>query len=413
MELNDYEEFIVKNGFVKENKKSYYSAWVKKFFKSEISEKLLEGDRINQFLNYLQLENKYQEWQIEQAREAVELYLNIFKNKRYNTEILKEFPDGERIMRTFTEIIRLKHYSYRTEETYRQWVFRYLEYCIQMNLDYKSSSSVKHFLTNLAVKRKVAASTQNQAFNAILFLFKYILQISLKDIKGTVRAKGKRNLPVVLSVEEVRVLFESLSGTRRLILELIYGCGLRISELVRLRVQDLDFANGILRIVDAKGGKDRAVSIPKRLEKKLHYHLKKVKEVHEEDLSIGCGEVYLPFSVGNKNPKAAREWKWQYVFPSKKISVDPRSGKRRRHHILDKSIQDTMKKAVSDVGIVKKATVHTLRHSFATHLLMSGVNIREIQELLGHKNVETTMIYTHVMKDLCNMPESPLDSLYE
>jgi site-specific recombinase XerD len=234
MELYDYEDFIVTNGFVDEGRKGYYSFWVKKILKAGISKKLPERERINQFIKYLQFEKKYPQCQVKQAGEAVELYLNLFLNRKFRTEKLKDLPDAERIMQTFIEMIRLKHYSYRTEETYRHWILRYLEYCIQMNFDYRNSSSVKHFLTSLAVKKQVAASTQNQAFNAILFMFKYILRIPLEDIKGTVRAKGKKRLPVVLSEDEVRALFATLSGTRKLILELIYGCGLRISELIRL-----------------------------------------------------------------------------------------------------------------------------------------------------------------------------------
>ena len=176
-------------------------------------------------------------------------------------------------------------------------------------------------------------------------------------------------------------------------------------------MQDIDFENGMLRVIDGKGGKDRAVSLPWKLIPDLKTHLEQVKALHTADLNIDCGEVYLPPSVEKKHPYAGKEWKWQYVFPSKNISVDPRSGKRRRHHILDKTIQDTMKKAIKNAGIDKNATVHTLRHSYATHLLMSGVNIREIQELLGHKNVETTMIYTHVVRDLMTVPKSPLDML--
>ena len=412
MELFEYKEYIVKNGFVNTAKSEYYKNWVKNYLQMKISEKISENDRIRQYREILERDETREKWQVDQAIHAVELYLNIFlKSGNSPMGLMESFPDAKWLFMKFKEIIRLKHYSYRTEQTYSDWIRRYLEYCVANKYDYSESSTVKQFLSWLAVKHEVAASTQNQAFNALLFLFRYVLEKKLDDIKGTVRAKVKRNLPVVLSVDEVKRLFDQVEGTRKLLLEFIYGCGLRISELIRLRVQDLDFENGMVRIIDGKGGKDRAVALPLKLSEPLQEHLKKVKELHESDLSIECGEVYLPPSIAKKNPAAGKEWKWQYVFPSRNISVDPRSGKRRRHHILEKSIQNTMKKGIENAGIAKRATVHTLRHSFATHLLMNGVNIREIQELLGHKNVETTMIYTHVMKDLSTVPASPLDML--
>jgi len=278
-------------------------------------------------------------------------------------------------------------------------------------MESEESSSVKLFLTYLAVEEKVAGGTQNQAFNSILFLFRNVFKKKLEDIKDTVRAKNKVNLPVVLSIDEVKLLFEQVAGTRRMILELIYGAGMRASELTRLRVMNVDFGNCHIAIKDGKGGKDRIVSLPKKVEEPLRIHLAKVKEIHNQDLSDGFGEVYLPPALARKYPSAGREWKWQYVFPSAKLAVDPRNGKIRRHHILDKTVQRTMKAAVQLAGISKKATVHTLRHSFATHLLMNGVNIREIQDLLGHKNIETTMIYTHITREMSETPRSPLDML--
>ena len=412
MELSDYQEYIVKNGFVNDAKSEYYKNWVKNYLRLKISEKISENDRIRQYREILERDETREKWQVDQAIHAVELYLNLFlKSGDSRLALMESFPDAKWLFSKFKEIIRLKHYSYRTEQTYSDWIKRYLEYSVANKYDYREGATVKQFLSWLAVKHEVAASTQNQAFNSLLFLFRYVLEKDLNDIKGTVRAKVRRNLPVVLSVDEVKRLFSRLEGTRKLLLEFIYGCGLRISELVRLRVQDIDFENGMVRIIDGKGGKDRAVALPLKLVEPLREHLKKVKELHEADLAIDCGEVYLPPSIAKKNPAAGKEWKWQYVFPSRNISVDPRSGKRRRHHILEKSIQDTMKKGIEKAGIAKRATVHTLRHSFATHLLMNGVNIREIQELLGHKNVETTMIYTHVVRDLSTVPKSPLDSL--
>lgn len=410
MKLVEYKEYLEMNNFADSKRSGYFVNWVKFFFRLELSDSLSNHDKVRQFVESLVVDESLDDWQRDQGRKAVEIYLNMFLK---NIEERKMDHDlrFSQILEGMKTSLRLKHYAYRTEQTYMDWVKRYLHYCIDRKMDSEMSSSVKLFLTYLAVEQKVAGGTQNQAFNSILFLFKNVFNKKLDDIKDTVRAKNKINLPVVLSVDEVKLLFEQLDGTRRMILELIYGAGMRVSELTRLRVLNVDFGNRHIAIKDGKGGKDRIVSLPKKVEEPLRIHLSKVKEMHNHDLLGSFGEVYLPPALARKYPNAGREWKWQYVFPSGKLAVDPRSGKTRRHHILDKTVQRTMKKAVTAAGIPKKATVHTLRHSFATHLLMSGVNIREIQELLGHKNLETTMIYTHIMREMSEMPRSPLDML--
>jgi integron integrase len=239
-----------------------------------------------------------------------------------------------------------------------------------------------------------------------------VLKTELGDLSKTVRAKRGQKLPVVLSPEEVQALFKHVKGLDLLILQLLYGSGLRLLELARLRVKDVDFGQNLIFVRGSKGDKDRTTILPQTVKNILKKHLDEVKKLHDKDLAGGYGEVYLPDALERKYSNAAKEWGWQYVFPSPKLSVDPRSGKIRRHHITDKTIQNAVKEAVQKAGIVKHASVHTLRHSFATHLLMNGVNIREIQNLLGHKHVETTMIYTHVIRDVVSVPKSPLDSLY-
>lgn len=247
----------------------------------------------------------------------------------------------------------------------------------------------------------------------MLFLFRVILNIELTDLDKTVRAKRGVKLPVVLSIEEVQKLFKHIKNTEALMVQLLYGSGLRLMELARLRVKDIDFGSNLIFVRDGKGDKDRSTILPEAVKLPLQSHLEKVKLLHEEDLKSGHGDVYLPDALDRKYPNAGKEWYWQYVFPSLKLSVDPRSGKIRRHHISEKTIQNIARNAAKKAGIAKHVTVHTLRHCFATHLLMNGVNIREVQELLGHKNVETTMIYTHVMRDMANAPKSPLDMLYK
>ncbi len=308
-------------------------------------------------------------------------------------------------------LIRLRHYSHSTERTYLQWVERFLSYALQgdRKLSELSSREFKDFLSHLALKQKVSASTQNQAFNAILFLFRHVLAKETGDLKDTVRAKRGQKLPVVFSVEEVKALFAQMSGLTKLITELLYGSGMRLMEVARLRVKDIDFDAKTVFVRSGKGDKDRATVLPAAVIDRLKEHLARVKALHDKDLAAGYGEVFMPDALGRKCPNAGKQWAWQYVFPSSKLSVDPRSGKIARHHITDTAIQNAVREAVGKANIVKHGSVHTLRHSFATHLLQSGVNIREVQSLLGHKNLETT----HVLRNMSNAPKSPLDALYE
>ena len=270
-------------------------------------------------------------------------------------------------------------------------------------------AEVEAFLTYLAVEGKVAASTQNQAKAAVLFLYRQVLNQELPWLENVEQAKVSRRLPVVLTVNETRALLDRLKGVHKLQANLLYGTGMRLMEAMRLRVKDIDFERKEILIRDGKGAKDRVTMLPMTLASLLQRHLQTVKALHDDDLQAGYGNVYLPNALERKYPNASREWGWQYVFPATQVSVDPRSGITRRHHLDEKGLQRAMKQAVRDSGLVKPATPHTLRHSFATHLLDSGYDIRTIQELLGHSDVSTTMIYTHVLNKGGRGVRSPLD----
>jgi len=270
---------------------------------------------------------------------------------------------------------------------------------------------VEAFLTHLAVAGRVSASTQNQAKSALLFLYKEVLETELPWLDDVESAKASKRLPVVLTPEEVQRLLVLIEGTAGLILRLLYGTGMRIMECLRLRVKDVDFARGEILVREGKGFKDRVTMLPNTLTAPLKSHLARVKALHDEDLAAGCGEVYLPWALARKYPHAAREWAWQYVFVAARRSVDPRSGAVRRHHVEAQSIQRAMRNALRHAGISKPATPHTMRHSFATCLLENGYDIRTVQELLGHSDVATTMIYTHVLNRGGRGVRSPLDAL--
>ena len=318
-------------------------------------------------------------------------------------------PNPPKLIDQVRDRLRVKHYSIRTEQVYVDWIRRYIFFHDKRHPKDMGAEDVEAFLTHLAVAGKVAAATQNQAKSALLFLYREVLAIQLPWLENITQAKAPKRLPVVLTVSEVQALLSHLKGTHLLIASLLYGGGMRLMEAVRLRVKDVEFSRREILVREGKGFKDRVTMLPEAVVASLKAHLAKVKVLHGEDLAQGYGEVYLPFALGKKFPSAGREWGWQYVFPSRNLSLDPRSDKTRRHHVDEKGVQRAVKQAVRDADIVKPATPHTLRHSFATHLLQSGYDIRTVQELLGHSDVSTTMIYTHVLNKGGKGVVSPLD----
>jgi integron integrase len=295
------------------------------------------------------------------------------------------------------EAIRLRRYSKRTEEAYTLWIKRYILFHEKRHPTDLGEEDVARFLSNLAVRHRVSPSTQNQALSAILFLYQVVLQQELSWIEGVVRAKAPVRVPVVLSRNEVRAVLERLSDPVRLMACLLYGSGLRLLECARLRVKDVDFGRNQIIVRGGKGGRDRRGVLPVGLKAPLQAHLGSVRRQHEADLSRGAGWVELPGALDRKYPNAGREWAWQWVFPATRHYVDGATGQRRRHHLHESAVQRAVRIAVLRAGIPKAASCHTLRHSFATHLLESGYDIRTVQELLGHRDVRTTMIYTHVL----------------
>ncbi len=293
--------------------------------------------------------------------------------------------------------LRLHHYAYSTELTYLEWIKRYIFFHNKKHPKDMGEKEIEEFLTHLAVNRNVAASTQNQALNALVFLYRKVMNIDLQKNIDAIRSKKPRKIPVAMTPEEVNKVMAHIPDDHRLMVTLLYGCGLRLKECMRLRVLDIDFSYKTVTVRDGKGAKDRVTMLPESIISALKEHLSKVQQLHDKDLRDGYGEVYLPHALARKYPNAPREWKWQYIFPAPNLAKDPRSeGKTRRHHFHDSSLQKVVKFAVRKSGINKHVGCHTFRHSFATTLLVNGTDIRTIQELLGHKNVQTTMIYTHV-----------------
>ena len=323
---------------------------------------------------------------------------------------------SQRLLDEVAEVMRRLHYAISAERSYCDWIKRYVRFHrLQSREELLAAGSreVELFLTSLAVEGRVAAATQNQAMNALVFLYKRVLESPLEGEINAARVSKAPRVPVVLTREEVGALLPLLEGKAGLVTRLLYGSGLRITEAVRLRVGDVDFGNRQITVRSGKGGSDRVTTFPLAIEAALTAHLAKVRALHQKDLADGFGEVYLPFALEKKYPNAAREWRWQYVFPSVSLARDPRSdeGKVRRHHLDQSAVNKAIRKAVGLAGIHKKVSAHTFRHSFATHLLQRGTDIRTIQALLGHKDVETTMIYTHVLNQGAQGVPSPLDDL--
>lgn len=318
-------------------------------------------------------------------------------------------PQKSLFLQAVRDKARLKRLSLRTERAYRGWIVRFINFHGRRHPKELGEAEVAKFLTHLAVERKVAASTQTQALSALLFMFRTVLRRPLGRLDGMRWAQSRARMPVVLTVAEVEAIMARLEGVYWLIGMLLYGAGLRLLESVTLRVKDVDLGRGEIRLRNTKGGVGRVTVLPKSLKDRFVRHLESVRKLHQRDLAAGAGEVVLPWALGRKYPNAGREWAWQWVFPASRRYAERETGVMRRHHLHESAIQRAIKAAVRQAGIPKQASCHTLRHSFATHLLENGHDIRTIQQLLGHRNVSTTMIYTHVLNRGGRGVVSPLD----
>lgn len=316
------------------------------------------------------------------------------------------------LMDQVREVLRYYHYAYRTEQSYCSWILQYVKfYGGKTHPKDMGKNEVERFLSYLAEKKNVAAATQKQALNALIFLYKRVLDIDLEGDIVPARSKRRKNLPTVFTKEEVSKILAYMNGKHKLMAQLLYGCGLRLMECVRLRVKDVDFGQGKIFVRNAKGGKDRTVNLPASIGENLKKQVEAVVDLHKNDLKEGFGEVYIPDALARKYKNASKEIAWQYIFPAKKRSKDPRSGKFMRHHVLESGLQKAVKRAMNQAGIYKQASCHTFRHSFATHLLENGTNIRVVQKLMGHADVRITEIYTHIMSHDVDAVVSPLDTL--
>lgn len=317
-----------------------------------------------------------------------------------------------KLMDQVREVIRYHHYAYRTELAYCQWILRYIHHFGGKTHPNKlGAKAIERFLSHLATKGKVSASTQRQALNALVFLYREVLDIPLAETIAPIRSKQQAKPPAVLIQAEVQRLLTAMTGKHALMAKLLYGGGLRLLECIRLRIQDVDFGQGLIFVRGGKGGKDRTTILPVNLQEELRKQVEAVKVLHHKDLEEGFGAVHIPEALARRYPNAERETGWQWVFPAKERSLDPRSGREMRHHVLESGLQKAVKRGTQQAGIDKKVGCHTLRHSFATHMLENGVNIRVLQDLLGHADVKTTEIYTHVMARDIRQLQSPLDRL--
>ena len=331
--------------------------------------------------------------------------LSVAEEKGSYSPRVPKLPDRLR------EALRTRHYSRRTEQAYCHWIKRFILFNNVRHPQEMAEPEINAFLTHLAIKEKVSASTQNQALSALLFLYRHVIGREVGDLGNVIRARKPKRLPVVMTRDEVKAVLANLSGDKQLIASLMYGAGLRLMECLRLRVQDIDFARNEIIIRDGKGAKDRITMLPESLKVLLQDHLTRVKAIHAKDLADGWGRVQLPEALDRKYPNAPTEWRWQWVFPQENRWKNSKTGEEGRHHIDESLLQKAVKDAVVRAGLTKRATCHTFRHSFATHLLEGGYDIRTVQELLGHQDVKTTMIYTHVLNRGPAAVRSPIDAL--
>ena len=404
--LPEFKEYLVRNGHIKDTYIPYYVKWVSlcyEFLDKAIDQKL-SSEQKSQFLRHLS--RRHEDWQVKQADYALRLY-NYFLS-RNGKGIKKEAGDHEKEWAWATEetrrALRLRHRSLSTEKSYLMWLRRFRDFTNSKRPADLEASDLQDFLSYLAVEKKISSSTQSQALNALIFVFRHVLEKDIQNAIDAVRARHKRRLPVVMSVQEVERVFDEMTGVHRLMAMLIYGCGLR------LRIKDVDLERGVVIVRSGKGDKDRRTVFPERLKDNLIQHMDSVREIYEKDRKQGVSGVQLPGALEKKYPNAGKEWGWFWLFPSRSLSVDPVSLAVRRHHVHPATLQRAFKIATAKAGITKQVSIHTLRHSFATHLLEKGYDVRTIQELLGHKNLQTTMIYTHVATRNVLGVKSPLDT---
>jgi integron integrase len=435
---DSYRQAAIASGVPAKNAEGYLK-WAEKFAVATKGKPIRERSvaDIRKFLFELSIQRSIHSWQVHQAEEAlVFLYEGFLKlDLGLNTvrplvpwpgisnpslKAPQQFKDralskteekaryGELYSR-FRSAMRVRHYSIRTERAYAQWIGRLLSFYKDKPAESIDTDDIQSYLNYLAEERKVAASTQNQALNAIVFFFKEVLKRDPGDFSDFVRAKQPLHVPEVLTRSEVERLLDAMSGVNQLMAGLLYGAGLRLMECIRLRVKDIDFDAGRLTIRDGKGRKDRITMLPERFQHLLKQQLEQAQDLYESDLKKNVAGAYVWPGLNRKYPNAAKEWIWQYVFSSSRLSVDPRSHTTRRHHVHASSLQKAVKNAAARAGLSKRVTCHTLRHSFATHLLENGCDIRTVQELMGHSNVATTMIYTHVLNRPGLSVKSPAD----
>jgi integron integrase len=409
--LEGFRKFLVEKKLVHKNAVSWYCRWISSCFESynlDFREVLSEKQN-QEFL--IQFGKNHEDWQVKQAQDALRLFKYFQATKDFIPKDQKQDNvNWLTIEKTASDLLRLKHRALNTEKTYLNWLRSFATYINGKLPDNVTTEDIQQYLSNLAVEKKVATSTQNQALNALVFLYREVLNKELGEhALDAVRANYKRRLPVVLTKREIQSIFAQMSGACKTMAMLIYGCGTRLQECLNLRIKDVDCEQGMLIVRSGKGNKDRRTVLPEILKPLITQQILHARKLHELDRKNAVAGVFLPDALSRKYPTANKEWKWFWVFPSKSLSVDPRTNIARRHHAHPATLQKAFKNAVVKANITKQASIHTLRHSFATHLLENGYDIRTIQELLGHNNLQTTMIYTHVAGKNILGVKSPLD----
>ncbi len=402
-----FNEYMLQKKGVDPYRVKYFIHWVDQYKNYLKDESKKEEDF------FKELSHKVEDWKVEQAHKAV-YYFKKYKQleiDRKENAIKDTFGKWEVLEEQVRSELRFQHKSYNTEKTYIYWLKDFANYKNRINPEKINFNDIKKYLSYLAIDRNVAISTQKQAFNALLFMCRYVLEIEVDNLSSAIRATKIGKLPVVLTAEEIKKILKHINGDKLLMIQLIYGAGLRLNECLSLRIKDIDFENNIVTVRGGKGDKDRKTILPKYLSDKLENHITAINKIFMLDRYNKVAGVELPGALEKKYPNAGVEWCWYWVFPSNKLSIEPRSKQIKRYHIYPSTLQKVFHTALVKSGIPKKASVHTLRHSFATHLVESGYDIRTIQELLGHSNVSTTMIYTHVANKNKLSVISPFDNL--